>query len=125
MITYSFVDGILHVTFSGDVNYQDIINYLNEFSELEFLPQNLLLLYNAQNVDFKFKPEEVESISQKAEAATEKYKSVKTVFLVDEPKLAVYSILFSRMPVDQKTSRNIFATKNSALRWLNSFKDKD
>lgn len=122
MITYSFVDDIFQVTFSSTIEYDDIINYLDEFSKIDYLPQYLLLLYDAKNVDFNFKPEEVETISVKAEESTQKYKSVKTAFLIDEPKLAVYSMLFSRMPVNNKTQRNIFATRNSALKWLNSFK---
>jgi len=122
MINHKFEDGIFHVTFSDSIEYQEIINYLNEFSKIDYLPMDVLLLYDAHNVDFKFKPEEVETISKKAEESTQKYKSVKTVFLIDEPKLAVYTMLFSRMPVNKKTQRNIFATENSALRWLNSFK---
>ncbi len=118
MIIYSFEDNIFQVKFIGEIKFADIVSYLNEFSKIDNLPEDLLLLYEAQNVDFKFDPEKVDIISKKAEDSTQNYKSIKTAFLVNEPKLSVYSTLFSKIPVQKKTQRNIFSTKQAAIQWL-------
>ena len=118
MINYSFEDNIFNVKFIGTIEFDDIMQYLDEFSKIDTLPKDLLLLYEARNVNFKFEPEKVEIISIKAEDSTQNYKTVRTAFLVDEPMIAVYSTLFSKIPVQKKTQRNIFSTKQAAIRWL-------
>ncbi|NOQ25594.1 MAG: hypothetical protein GQ564_09570 [Bacteroidales bacterium] len=119
MITHSFDKNIYKVIYSGIVNFEEIINFLHEFSHIENLPKKLSLLYDLRDADLKVAPNELKKMSQVAEESTKKYTSVKTAFLVDDPKITAYSTLFSNQSVEKKTERKTFSTMEAALKWLN------
>ncbi|MFC2103915.1 STAS/SEC14 domain-containing protein [Bacteroidota bacterium] len=122
MITYSLKTDIFLVIFEGKITFEEIVNYLKDFSDLEDLPNDLLLLYDLSNVELNFAPAEIKMISHVADLSTQKYSSIKTAFLVDKPKMTAYSTLFSNLADEIKTQRKIFSTKEAALEWLNSKK---
>jgi len=118
MISYTFDQNILFVTFIGTIKLEDIINYLKEFDKLDFLSENLLLLYDLTNADINIAPTEIKIISQIADVSTYGYNSTRTAFLVGNPKITAYSTLFSNLAENSKTQRKIFSTKEAALKWV-------
>ena len=118
MITHSFDRNIYKVIYSGIVSFEEIINFLNEFSHIENLPKKLSLLSDLRDADFKFAPNELKKISQAAEESTKKYTSIKTAFLVTDPKITAYSTLFSNQSMEKRTQRKTFSTMDAALKWL-------
>jgi len=118
MISYTFDQNILFVTFNGNIKLEDIINYLKEFDKLDFLSEDLLLLYDLTNADINIAPTEIKIISQIADISTYDYNSTQTAFLVENPKITAYSTLFSNLAENSKTQRKIFSTKEAALKWL-------
>ena len=120
MITYSYKNGIFEVKLSGKIDFEEIINYLKDFTEIENLPSDLQLLYDLENVEFGFTMAEIKMISHAAELSTKNYKSVKTAFIVNKPKVTAYSSLFSESVLDKRTTRKIFSSREAALKWLDS-----
>lgn len=119
MITHSFDKDIYKVIYSGIVSFEEIIQFLNEFSRIENLPKKLSILHDLRDADFKFAPSELKKISQAGEESTIKYSSVKIALLVNDPKITAYSTLFSNHSVEKRTQRNTFSTMEAALKWLN------
>jgi hypothetical protein len=119
MITYFLKEsGIFHVNFSGTVSLEDIKAYLLEFETLENLPTDFLSLYDLRGADMNLKAEDIACISELTEKVTASYKSVKTAFLVDKPKLTAYTFLFSVDHNSEKLTRQVFSTQEVALKWL-------
>ena len=118
MITHSFDKKIYKVIYSGIVNFEEIIKFLNEFSDTKDLPEELSLLHDLRGADLKFAPNEIKKISQVAEESTKKYSSVKTAFLVNDPKITAYTTLFSNQSMEKRTQRKTFSTMDAAFKWL-------
>lgn len=119
MITYSLLDsGIFYVNFADTVSLKDIENYLYEFEKLDYLTPDFLSLYDLRGANLELDSEDIQSISKLTEKVTADFRSVKTAFLVDKPKLTAYSFLFSVDHDLEKTTRQVFSNENTALDWL-------
>lgn len=118
MITSVFEDGIFKITFKDYVSLEDILTFLSDFGKIDYLPNDLLLLYDLENANIAFDPSEIKNISNNAESSTTKYNSIKTAFLVNDPKLSAYSTIFSNHSLEIKTERKTFSTKLAAENWL-------
>lgn len=119
MISYSLKEsGIFYVDFSETVSLEDIKSYLREFEKLDKLPQDFLSLYDLRGANLLLDSEDIMAISEISEEVTVDYKSVKTAFLVDKPKLTAYSFLFSVDHNSEKTMRLVFSNEKEALDWL-------
>ena len=119
MITYSLKDtGVFYVDFSGTVLLKDIEDYLNTFETLENLPLDFLSLYDLRGAHMQMNSEDIQFISALTQQVTRKYRSVKTAFLVDKPKLTAYTLLFSVDHDLEKTTRQVFSNERNAIEWL-------
>ncbi|MDQ1769290.1 hypothetical protein GQR60_00470 [Labilibaculum sp. A4] len=119
MISFSLRDsGIFYVDFSDTVTVEDIKNYLFEFERLDNLPKNIYLLYDLREVDMNLEIDDISFISKLAEKGTSSYKTIRTAFLVDTPKITAYSILFNLDTSSEKVLINVFSTEEAALKWL-------
>lgn len=120
MITYFLKkSGVFYVNFSETVTVEDIKNYLLNFEKLDNLPQHFLSLHDLRGTDMILNAEDIIFISELTEKVTSSYKSVKTAFLADKPKLTAYSFLFSVDHNSEKTNRQVFSSEEEALNWLN------
>jgi len=63
MITYSLEQGIFKVKITENISFEEIINYLKDFSELNNLPSDILLLYDLEHIDTEFYLSEIRMIS--------------------------------------------------------------
>ena len=121
MIEYQIKGGdTFFVKFTDVIVYCDIINFLKEFKSLPNLPEKITLLYDLTDVDMDLTIDEIHMLSKYADAATENFTLVRTAFLVDKPKLAAYSMLFSEFNGNSRNERRIFSTHRAAEIWLNS-----
>ncbi len=119
MIEYSLEDsGIFKVIFRGEVNVNDIRDYLLEFEKIDSLNKDILLLYDLREAKMKITLKDIFAISKAAKKATLTYDSVRTAFLVTQPNLTAYSILFTKDLASSNTKRKVFSTENIAFKWL-------
>jgi hypothetical protein len=119
VISYQFEsEGIMRVTFAGNIVYQDISNWLNEFSVITGLPQQINLLYDLRKANLLIDAVKLIHITKKTEEATRKFERVHTVFLIEENALPTYSMLLSFLDVNGNTKRKLFTNNEKALLWL-------
>ena len=119
MITFKLSDSkIFYVKLIGTISVGDIEKYLGEFKSISDLPPDIKLLYDMTEAEMNLNVDDIHLISKLAEDATQKYESVKTAFLVNQPLLTAYSVLFSEFKSSSKTSRQIFSTLDAATDWL-------
>lgn len=112
--------GLLYVYLTGTVSAQDIQNYLSEFESFDFLPDEIMLLYDLQDVNLKLDLEDVSIVNSFAEKATMEYKSVKSAFVVSKPHATAFTMMFQSDISSAKTTRKVFSTEEAALEWLKS-----
>lgn len=123
MITYLYNNGILFIQFKGIIKLSDILNHIQEFSELDLSSRSALLIYDLLNCELIFTPEEIKDLSLAGELSTKKYSMVRTALVVDQPKSNAFTTLYALLAKHKRTKRKVFTTKEAALRWINSFKD--
>jgi len=108
------------INFVGDTNLDDIINYLNEFKEINYLTNDIKLLYDFSDANLDLKAADVKIIADLADKVTHKYTSVKTAFVVEKPLITAYSYMFSSMNETSQKERKVFSTIIAAEDWLMS-----
>jgi len=119
MIQYSLIENeIFYVTFSETIDVENIKTFLHEFKNIGILPENLLAFYNLQNATMKLSWVDILVIANLAKKVTAPFKSVRTVFLVNEPTNTAYSMLFIQSPSHKKSVRKVFSTEDAAMEWL-------
>ena len=119
MITYAYVDNYLHVTPTKDINYHDLADFLMDFSKMETLPDEVRILFDLRYAKLSLHLEEISKLSSLAEELTKKINSIRTAFIVEDPKATAYTMLYSWMPKDDRLIREHFSTEKAAIEWLN------
>lgn len=114
-------NGIFVVKFTGDIPFDLIIEYLDDFEKIKGLPKKLFMLYDFTNAAFDLDQAKIKAISDKAGDVTIDYEFVYTAFVVAEPKVTAYTMLFSLMLPNERSKRELFSTVSGAQNWLNSF----
>jgi hypothetical protein len=121
VISYKFDnDGILKVVFEGRIVYNDIIDWLVQFSEIANLPRQINLLYDFRKAILLIDAVKLIQIAKKTEEATKNFERVRTAFLIDESAQSTYSMLFSFLDIKGKTTRKIFTDLKKAVDWISS-----
>lgn len=119
MIDYMLSElGIFYVQFKGKITHVDISNYLDDLKKMSNLPNPLLTLYDLRETNLKLALTEIEKIAKKADKVTEKYNAVKTAFIVNDPDLTAYAMLFNQVNENANKKREVFSTEESAKLWL-------
>ncbi|WP_430809446.1 MULTISPECIES: hypothetical protein [unclassified Carboxylicivirga] len=119
MISYAFIDNILHVSIEGPATLYDLYDFLDELGSMQSLPDELKVFYDLRHASIDLRLDEIHLLSKKAEEKTMHCKSVKTAFCVQDPKITAYAMLFSWLPENSVTKRHQFSTKEAAMQWLN------
>ena len=119
MISYAFIDGILRVTPTGDIDYKDLVHFLRDFSTLEHLPEDLKVLYDLRQANVNLHLDDISKLSSLAEQLTKNVKTIKTAFVVEDPKATAYTMLYSWLPTTIRLKRENFSTEDAAVLWLN------
>jgi len=118
MISYSLEDsGIFDVKFSGIISLNDVNKFLSDFDMINYLPQDIMLLYDLREANLNFNTRDIWSISEMTNKATSSYNSVRTAILVNKPNSTAYSILFAKES-SHKIIRKVFSTVEAAIAWL-------
>ena len=118
MISYAYIDNILHVSLTKKVTLEDIIEFIHDFKNLENMPENLRIFYDLTEANLVLHLDDISKLSKLAEAATGKFKAVRTAFYVTDPKVTAYTMLFSWLPENSVTQRENFSTREAAIKWL-------
>jgi hypothetical protein len=110
-------DGILVVDVSKKV---DIIAVTEHYKVLETTleyPQSLKVLLRAGDSEFRFRENALPLFTVAAEAAMEKYRSVREAIVVSRPMETAVATLFSEISIRHFEFR-VFTTETAAREWL-------
>nr|WP_319398067.1 STAS/SEC14 domain-containing protein [uncultured Carboxylicivirga sp.] len=118
MISYAYIDGLLHVTPTKDIDYTDLANFLKDFSKLENLPDNVKILYDLRDAKVHLHLNEISKLSALAEQMTLNVKTIRTAFVVEDPMATAYTMLYTWMPKSDRLLREHFSTEDAAVEWL-------
>ncbi len=125
MIEYSIDENsILHVNFSGEIDFKAIAKWLAEFSEIHNLPSNLYLIYDLRNANLKLDPVNLVKVTERTDEATEDYEYIRTAFLIEGTKLKEYSSLFIFLKSNSRTIRKAYSDYDLAYKWLMEEKER-
>ena len=113
-------DNIFWVKMSDDITLNDIIEYLEEFSQLKDLPKKLHLLYDMQEANLSLDISDIEKISDKTYEATKDYEEIRTALKLPSKMLrriypAERGILFPQPGYTGKIARRLKDTKQCSL----------
>lgn len=123
MIEYTIdKNGIIRVVFTGEVEFAAIIKWLAIFSEITNLPDHLGLIYDLRNAKFDLDRYTLMHIVEHSERATQKYKSIRTAFLINDSRLENYKSFFTFLKENKHTTRKAYSRFDDAYQWLNGGK---
>lgn len=120
MISSAIIDDIYTVAFTDVVTVGDIYEYIHEFNELHNSPQHLKVLYDFTDVDLMISLDDIPTIAKEEGKATSQLLSLKTAFVVKDPKVTAYVMLFQWARPAEHVIRREFSSIDVALKWLKS-----
>jgi len=119
MIEYTIDEnGIIRVFFTGEIEFTTVVKWLAVFSEIPNLPNHLSLIYDLRNAKFNIDKYSLMYIAERSEQATQKYKSIRTAFLINESKLEAYKRFFTFLKENKHTTRKAYSRFDDAYQWL-------
>jgi len=121
MITKQFNhnSNILEVTYSGEIDIKQILNYQLEINLDTSFPRDLMILTDATNSKIILSTKEVDEIALAIEDLMKKYSLIKNAFLTDSPLPTALSTLYKLSVTSFPTYQfDVFSTKKAALKFL-------
>ncbi len=120
MITYKFIKGTFHVSLTENIGFSDLVGFLKNLSKIEDLPSDLKVFYDLRQADVHLHLDEINKLSELSEKITSNLNSIKTAFIVEDPTVTAYTMLYSWLPNSDRLKREQFSTEFAALAWLNN-----
>lgn len=124
MITFTFIEGTLRVTLTEHIGFNELVGFLHDLTKVDNLPADLKVFYDLRQADVHLHLDEINKLSAMAEKMTTNLNSIKTAFVVEDPTVTAYTMLYSWLPSDDRLKREQFSTEEAALEWLNT-EDED
>lgn len=120
MIEYKFntESNILEANYIGEVNCDEVINYIQTTKNNHQLPRVLKIISDTRNGLFNFSISDLDTIVDANNQSLENYDTIIDAIIVDNPKNTVLTVLFKQLANTKKYKFEIFATKDAALNWL-------
>lgn len=106
------------VTFAGNINYHEILSWLEKFRSIPDLPLNMNFLYDLRNATLLIDMVKLIQITKKTEEATKKFERVRTAFIIEEADLETFSMMFSFLDTKEKTTRKVYTNLDKGIGWL-------
>ena len=121
MIDYHFNQSknYLESKIEGAIHLSELIELANNILSCTSYPRKLKILDDQRNADYLFAPEDLDKILDVVLKNIDKFTSVKHAILIDSPKEAAYTYLFSEMALRTKKYKlRVFTTPARAIDWL-------
>ena len=121
MITKQFnhISNILEVTYSGEIDIKQILDYQNEIFLDTSFPRKLMIFTNASNSKIVLSTKEVDEVALAIEDLMSKYTLIKNAFLTDSPLPTALSTLYKLSVASFPTYQfDVFSSKKAAQKFL-------
>ncbi len=117
--TFNSLTNILEVTYSGDVDIRQILDYQREILFDSVLPRTLLVLTDSTKCSLVLSADEIKMIIDELEELMKKYTIIRNAFLSNSPQPTALSTLYKmHITPGLKYYFEIFSTKAAAIDFL-------
>ncbi len=123
MITnkYNTENNILETIFSGMIEPEEILLFMQEVNNNKNLPDKLNALIDVRTADFDFEPIAIQSIVKANFRMNKSYQMINNAILANNANDATLT-LFHQYTIDsEKYHVKIFTDRDKAETWLNNF----
>ena len=121
MITHYLKDNIIRINFKGNITFEEIVEFSNNFSDVHIKGDTLLIIYDLNDATLNFSVREYKKISELARETSKDYKLVKAAFVVNTPQKTAMLTFFTQITNTNKTQRKVFSSEASGIAWLQLF----
>lgn len=120
MITFQFNKtlDILEVTYSGKIEFSDLIEFGNKMYSDKTLPRKLKILTDVTKAEYVLKYSEFSGLVSALQRHVSAYDSVYAAFIQNKPKETAYSMILELEANIPNYHHAVFATAEAAIEWL-------
>lgn len=120
MITFQFNNNldILEVTYSGRIQFSDLIEYGNKVYSDQSLPRKLKTLTDVNQAEYRLEPSEFKQLIIELKKHVSAYDSFHAAFIQNKPRETAYSMILELEAKIPNYHHAIFATRQAAINWL-------
>lgn len=118
---FNIVTNILETNYLEDVTCAEIVDYIRDTKVNTEFPRTLKIISDTRSSVFNFSIEDLNKIVEANNQSLKNYDAIIDAIIVDDPKNTVLTYLYKELSVNKKYKFEIFATKRSALNWLNKW----
>lgn len=112
--------GFLDSKFIGEVNLQEIVDYIVATKNNQSYPRVLKILTDATKAEMGFSGESLSTIVEENNKSLEKYDAIIDAIVIDSPRETALSQLYQELSKTKKYTFSVFSTREAALEWLES-----
>ena len=113
--------GILLSTWKGDIDLNQVVNYIDSVRLNEDNPRRLKILTDSREANFILNPEDLPTIVEANIKSLKQYDTIIDAMLVANPHDTALSILYQELSAIPNYFFKIFSTPEKALEWLKNY----
>lgn len=113
--------GILDSKFEGEVDLNEIVEYIRKTKENKSYPRVLKILTDATKSDMNLAFDDLEIIVTENYKSIEQYDCIIDAIVIETPKETAISMLYQELAKTGKYKFNIFSTRKAAIHWLKNY----
>lgn len=120
MITFHFNKtlDILEVTYSGKIEFSDLIEFGNKMYSNKTLPRKLKILTDVTKAEYILKHSEFKDLVSALRKHISVYKSVHAAYIQNKPKETAYSMILELEANIPNYHHAVFSAPEAAIDWL-------
>ncbi len=120
---FNTLTNVLETSYLGDFSCNEVVEYIRATKANITFPRTLKIISDTRNGLFNFTIEDLNHIVEENNQSLQNYDAIIDAIIVDDPKNTVLTFLYKELANSKKYKFEIFATKTSALNWLNIWED--
>jgi len=116
--TYNTKSNILEGKAQAIIKLEDVQEHYSLINQADNLPRRLHVLIDCRNTIFQISPEEIAQAATKLDEAIRNFEYIAEAILIEQPYETVIATLFRNNIENFNYRMEIFYSKESALKWL-------
>lgn len=120
-VKYDEKTGILLSTWKGDIDLNQIVDYIDSVRLNEAYPRRLKILSDSRDANFILRPGDLPKIVEANQKSLKQYDTIIDAMLVANPRDTALSVLYQELSAIPDYFFEIFSTPAKALMWLKNY----
>ncbi len=110
--------GILDSKFEDNITVEELVDYIRATQKNKSYPRTLKILTDATRAHMNFSPSGLQRIVEANYKSLDEYNFIIDAIVLESRRETALSVLYQELSKTQKYKFEIFATRKSALQWL-------